>query len=210
MTLLCVPDSTQRADLAVFLRHALRLDEAAVIRLHTRSDGLVGAWVATGFDVLACRVVVGRLQPADFTCGVEDLLSGLATPDEAGCCDGGYSMDSAWRTALPPETGFVHLDDVPAAALGDLARQGVELAREHAGPQGPPGSLLEQKVLEVSAAGDSVGVPMRCVMAMAAMDFISAADDEVVRVRVAPSWLRLDARFGSVFRRRGDAPRLLV
>jgi hypothetical protein len=27
---------------------------------------------------------------------------------------------------------------------------------------------------------------------------------ELVRVRVSPTWLRIDARFGSVFRRRGD------
>jgi hypothetical protein len=30
------------------------------------------------------------------------------------------------------------------------------------------------------------------------------AADEIVRVRVLPAWLRLDARFGSVYRRRGD------
>jgi hypothetical protein len=27
---------------------------------------------------------------------------------------------------------------------------------------------------------------------------------ELVRVRVSPTWRRIDARFGSVFRRRGD------
>jgi len=31
------------------------------------------------------------------------------------------------------------------------------------------------------------------------------APDEVVRVRVVPSWLRIDARFGTVYRRRGHA-----
>jgi hypothetical protein len=30
------------------------------------------------------------------------------------------------------------------------------------------------------------------------------AADEVVRVRVLPAWLRIDARFGTVYRRRGD------
>jgi hypothetical protein len=28
--------------------------------------------------------------------------------------------------------------------------------------------------------------------------------DEIVRVRTLPAWLRIDARFGSVYRRRGD------
>jgi hypothetical protein len=30
------------------------------------------------------------------------------------------------------------------------------------------------------------------------------AADEVVRVRVHPAWLRIDARFGTVYRRRGN------
>jgi len=37
----------------------------------------------------------------------------------------------------------------------------------------------------------------------------SVAADEVVRVRVVPSWLRIDARFGSVYRRRGHAALVL-
>jgi hypothetical protein len=54
-----------------------------------------------------------------------------------------------------------------------------------------------------------VGVPMRCVFALTAMGFLpqssEAVDaDEIVRVRALPAWLRIDARFGSVYRRRGD------
>ena len=209
MSRFCIPDPAQRDDLAVFVDRAIRLDEAAVIRLRRRGDGLVGAWTATGFDVLAVRVVAGSLESADVTCSAQILRDGLLSPDDSGCADIGYPMDSAWRTALPPDTGFVHLDDVPAAALVDLARQGADLAREHAGPQGPPASLLDQEVLDVSAAGTSVGVPMRCVMALAAMGFIAGDPGEVVRVRFHQAWLRIDARFGSVFRRRGDPVLLL-
>jgi hypothetical protein len=32
----------------------------------------------------------------------------------------------------------------------------------------------------------------------------TVAADEIVRVRALPAWLRIDARFGSVYRRRGD------
>lgn len=209
MSRLCVADSAHRADLSVFVERALRLDETAVIRLRTRADGLVGAWFATGFDVLAGRVVPGSVQPRDVTCGADRLQAGLADPDESGCVQAGYSMDSAWRSALPPESGFVHLDDVPAALLAELARSGAELAREHAGPQGPPTSLLDQEVLQVSAHDESVAVPMRCVLALAAMGFAPDVPGEVVRVRVMPNWLRIDARFGSVFRRRGDPVLLL-
>ena len=209
MTQLCVPDATHRAALAVFAERVLRLDESAVIRLRVRADGLVGVWAATGFDVLAGRVVAGSAAPRDFTCGADALRAGLQAPDESGCVHAGYAMDSAWRTALPSESGFIHLDDVPVAVLNELARRGVELAREHAGPHGPPPSLLDQEVLDVSAGGDSVPVPMRCVMALAAMGFAPDDDAEVVRVRVSPAWLRIDARYGSVFRRRGTTALLI-
>lgn len=207
MTALRIADPDQRRDLAVFAERVLRLDEAAVIRLRTRADGLVAAWAATGLDVLACRVVAGTVTPPDFTCAADQLHRGLA--GNTADVDTGYPMDSAWRAALPPETGFVHVDDVPAAVFAELARTGADLAREHGGPQGPPSSLLEQDVLEVSGSGVAVSIPMRCVLALTAMGFIGAGDDEVVRVRALPAWLRLDARFGSVFRRRGDPVVLL-
>jgi len=208
MTSLVIPDPAQRRDLAVFVGHVLRLDEASVVRLRIRADGLIGAWAATGFDVLAVRVVAGRIEPADVTCAGDVLFRGLTT-GETGDVDAGYAMDSAWRTALPPETGFVHVDDIPEAVLADLARQGAELAREHAGPQGPPVSLLDQDVLQVSGAETEVSVPMRTLLALAAMRFMSEAEDGVVRVRALPGWLRLDARYGSLFRRRGDPVLLL-
>ena len=208
MTSLAISDPAQRRDLAVFVGHALRLDEAAVIRLRTRADGLIAAWVATGFDVLAVRVFAGRVEPADVTCAADALFRGL-TAGDAGEIEAGYAMDSAWRTALPPETGFVHVDDVPEAVMADLARSGADLAREHAGPQGPPPSLLDQDVLEVSGSGMEVAIPMRVLLALAAMRFTSGAEDDVVRVRALPGWLRLDARYGSLFRRRGDPVLLL-
>lgn len=209
MTVLYVPDPRQRADLSVFVERALRLESGAVVRLRTRADGLVGVWVVTGFDVLAGRVVAGTVEPADVTCGADQLGRGLAAAGESGGVDPGYPMDSSWRALLPPESGFVHLDDVPAAVLADLARSGVELARDHSGPAGPPVSLLDQEVVRVSSGPDEVGIPMRCVLALAAMGFAQESAGEVVRVRIMPNWLRIDARFGSVFRRRGD-PALLL
>jgi hypothetical protein len=201
-----IADAVQRSDLAAFVERALRLDDAAVIRLRRRGDGLVAAWVNTGFDVLAVRVVAGHLGPADLSCGADQLTRGLRDADASGHVEPGYAMDSAWRGVLPPDTGFSHLDDVPAAVLVDLARRGVELARDHGSAHGPPASLLDQDVLEVSAGATTVAVPMRCVFALTAMGFVpeSPSAEEIVRVRVLPAWLRIDARFGSVFRRRGD------
>ena len=209
-------DATHREDLATFTERALRLDDTAVIRLRERAGGLVVAWVATGFDVLASRVVGGRIKPADLSAGADALSAGLMAMDRSGYVEPGFAMDSAWRGALPPETGFLHLDDVPARAVLDLARRGVALAKEHSSAHGPPASLLDQEVVAVSSGDTSVGIPMRCVFALTAMGFLPQADageqldpdtvaaDEIVRVRALPAWLRIDARFGSVYRRRGD------
>lgn len=123
-------------------------------------------------------------------------------------------MDSSWRGALPPESGFTYLDDVPAQVMLDLAQEGVRLAKEHSSAHGPPASLLDQEVVRVSSADTSVGLPMRCVFALTAMGFLPQSRDaidasEIIRVRTLPAWLRLDARFGSVYRRRGQAALVL-
>ncbi|MDY6997770.1 MAG: hypothetical protein SW019_14305 [Actinomycetota bacterium] len=216
---LWLADPGHREDLSTFADRARRLDDAAVVRLRERPGGMVVAWFATGFDVLASRVVGGAVRPADLSAGADHLLAGLSAAGADGYVDPGFAMDSAWRGVLPPDGGFVHLDDVPARAVLDLAQRGSALAREHSSAHGPPASLLDQEVVDVSSGGESVGVPMRCVFALTAMGFLpqagggaelgefapeSVSADEVVRVRATPAWLRVDARFGSVYRRRGD------
>jgi hypothetical protein len=201
--------AAHRADLAAFAERAVRLDAATVIRLRARSAGEFTAWASTGLDVLASRVVAGVVRPDDLSVGADELGRGLAANDMSGFVDPGFPMDSAWRGALPPDSGFTHLDDVPARLMLDLAQRGSQLAKEHGSAQGPPVSLLDQEVIRVSAGGDTVGVPMRCVFALTAMGFLpqdaDAVDsDEIVRVRILRAWLRIDARFGSVYRRRGD------
>lgn len=209
-----------RRDLAAFLTRAVRLDDSAVVRLRRRGENLIGVWLQTGFEVLASRVVRGHLAPSDITVAADGLLAAIVASDDPGAdLDPGWSMDSAWRGALPPEAGYSHVDDVPARVLVDLAHRGVALTREH-GAQGPPSSLLAQEVLEVAGGGTTVGVPMRMVFALGAMGFVPGAGrdassaeidaSEIVRVRATATWLRLDARFGSVFLRRSGGIELSV
>ena len=119
-------DPAQRADLAAFTERTLRLDDAAVIRLRTRSDTTLMAWVATGFDVLAGRVLQGRVRPHDLSVGADELGRVLASADQSGYVDPGFAMDSAWRGVLPPDAGFAHLDDVPARVMLDLAQRAID------------------------------------------------------------------------------------
>jgi hypothetical protein len=231
-----LPDLADRYDLSAFVSRARVLDETAVIRLRRRPDGAVGVWVRTPFDVLATRSVRIGVDDPDAVFDATSLQAALRTPSAplsphdgpAGPAriDPGFSMPSAWQGgALPPEKGFEHVDDVPARTVVGLSRDGAEVARTEGGPQGPPPSLLNQTVLDVSAGGPEGGgveVPIRAVFAVTAMGFvidaagrmvtastpIEAIDaTEPVRVRATPTWARLDARFGSVcFRRAPGIP----
>lgn len=221
---LTIPDAVERENLTAFLAKAVRLDEAAVVRLRMRADGRLSVWVATGFEALAVRVLAGTIVPDDTSAGADQLLTALET-SVGGAVDPGFSMDSAWRGALPPDRGFEHVDDVPARVLIDLAQRGAALAKEHGSSHGPPVSLLDQEVLHVEGQAGDVAITMRTVFALTAMGFVPStghdpltadidlariASDERVRVRATAVWLRLDARFGSVFSRRGNQLSLTV
>lgn len=221
---LTIPDAVERENLTAFLGKALRLDEAAVVRLRMRSDQRLSVWVSTGFDALAVRVVSGTIVPDDTSAGADQLLAALGSAVD-GVVDPGFSMDSAWRGALPPDGGFEHVDDVPARVLIGLAGRGAALAKEHGSSHGPPVSLLDQEVLHVDGGAEDVSITMRTVFALTAMGFVPYTGEdpltadvdlaridsaEIVRVRATKVWLRLDARYGSVFSRRANPLSLTV
>ncbi|MFT3899722.1 MAG: hypothetical protein QM728_05690 [Gordonia sp. (in: high G+C Gram-positive bacteria)] len=215
---LVLASAADASDVTAFTGRLLRLDEAAVIRLQQRDDGLVGLWGTTGFDVLATRAVFGTLTPADVVCDARVLNTAAAGGDLT--IDPGFALDSAWRGALPPQQGYRHVDDVPLRTIVDLAQRGAALAKEPVGGgHGPVTSLLDQVVLEVSGGGVDAGIALRSLFALTGMGFArdrngraigesanldDIADDEPVRVRASGTWIRLDARYGSVYQRRGD------
>jgi hypothetical protein len=206
-----VPDSADRDDLGAFVARSVRLDQQAVVRLRGRSTGLLEAWVATPFDVLATRSVRGQVRPADVTVSGNELLAALAIVGGERL-DPGPPMDLMWHSALPPGDGWQVVDELPVRIVADLADRGIEVARENPGPRGSaPASLLDQHVLTVSGAGLDVKVPMRCLFALSGMGFLADGEsDETVRVTATDSWLRLDARYGAVLRRRHALLPLLV
>ncbi|MHA6623398.1 hypothetical protein [Pseudonocardia sp. DLS-67] len=209
MTRLTVPDPDERGDLGAFVARVVRLDQAALVRMQGGGD-TVTAWAATPFDVLATRTVHGELEPADVTMPASGLLTAL-TVERAGTVDPGTG--GLWHGELPPSEGWQPVDDVPAAELERLTERGLAVARENAGPLGPPASLLDQTVLTVSAgARPAVKVPLRCLFALSGMGFLgdSGPDAGVVRVSATGTWMRLDARYGAVVRRRVTALPLLV
>ncbi|NUT99241.1 MAG: hypothetical protein HOY78_45275, partial [Saccharothrix sp.] len=197
---LVLADPSERDDLGAFVARAVRLDAQSVVRLRNRPTGdLLDAWVATPFDTLATRTVSGRVTPGDVTVSGTDLLTGLAVV-RSDTVDPGAPKDLMWRSALPPAEGWQQVDRLPGTVVSELAEQGVAVARENTGPHGtPPASLLDQTVLTVSGSGFDVKVPLRCLFALSGMGFLGGDD---VRVTATDSWLRIDARFGAVVRRR--------
>lgn len=212
MSALSIPDAAERGDLGAFVGRVVRLDATATVRLQVR-DGVVTAWASTPFDVLATRSVHGELDPGDITVPASVLLTAL-TVERGTTVDPGAG--GLWAGELPPATGWAPVDAVPAAEVEQLTERGLALARENAGPMGPPASLLDQTVLTVSAnrsgatGGPAVKVPMRCLFALSGMGFTSGAADDAVRVSATGTWMRLDARYGAVVRRRLTALPLLL
>ncbi|HET9141951.1 hypothetical protein [Actinophytocola sp.] len=204
-------DPAERDDLGAFVARAVRLDGQTVVRLRGRDGGLIDSWVATPFDVLATRTVRGQVQPADVTVSGNELLAALAVV-RGDRVDPGAARDLQWRSALPPVAHWHMVDDLPARVVSDLADRGLALARESAGPHGtPPAALLDQTVLTVSGDGMEIKVPLRCLFAMSGMGFLGTNDaGEQVRVTATDAWLRIDARFGAVVRRRHALLPLLV
>ncbi|MFR9804658.1 hypothetical protein ACL02T_20585 [Pseudonocardia sp. RS010] len=208
-------DPSERDDLGAFTARLVRLDQSAAVRLRA-ARGRVTAWAPTPFEVLATRSVAGEMEPADVTVQGSALLTALAVDRSA-------DVDLAdatgfWTGMLPPDEGWTRLEDVPARELEALTERGLTLAREHGGPLGPPASLLDQTVLTVSGeVPGKVSVPMRALFALSGMGFLGGADtgagagpEPVVRVSASGSWMRLDARFGAVVRRRVTSLPLLT
>jgi len=205
VTALSIPDADERGDLGAFVARVVRLDPAAAARLRAGA-GTVTAWASTPFDVLATRTVHGHVDPSDVTVSANALLTALAV-EKAATVDPGVS--GLWPGDLPPDTGWSPVDVVPATKIDALTERGLAVARENAGPLGPPTSLLDQNVLTVSApAGPTVKVPLRCLFALSGMGFVGGDGD--VRVSATGGWLRLDAHYGAVVRRRTLTLPLLV
>jgi hypothetical protein len=190
-----------RADAGAFVGRVARWDPATPVRL--RADGpLVRIWAGTPFDALVSRAVTGSITPSDVTVYAGSLLAGLevSTAQEV---DPGATADSAWRSQLPPTSGWVTVDRVPAAVLAALAQEFTSGARDRPGPAGgASAALLDSEVMEVSGNGMRVPLTVRVLFALAGMGFAGPDEQEVVRVSATDSWVRLDARYGAVLRRR--------
>lgn len=204
MSELLIADAADRETLGAFVARAVRLDGQSFVRLRERPGaGIVEAWASTPFEVLATRAVPGHVIPADITVSGNELLAAL-TVVGGPSMDPGPARDIMWHSELPRSSGWQLVDELPAIVVADLADRGVTLAKDNVGPHGtPPASLMDQSVLTVSGENLEVKVQLRCLFALSGMGFLdSSIENDVVRVTANDSWMRLDARYGAVLKRR--------
>ena len=183
--------------LHALLSRAVALDEHALVRLQTSGE-TIDVFVTTPFDVLASRRVTGMLSDAPEVFYARDLLG---EPSARAAL-------AAWPGALPPTSGFQELDIIPVDVVRQLADQGRDLARQFSGPLGPPKSLLDQTVLEVSNGSQQASVTMRAIFTCTSLGLIPGigSHPEIprhLRVSKAGRWTRIDAPFGSVYQSQG-------
>lgn len=202
-------DPTDRDDAAAFAGRVARWDPAGPVRLRL-AGASIRMFATTPFDTLVSRVISGAMSPHDITVHAGNLLSGLAVSTDVEV-DPGPVVDASWRSQLPPPGGWIPVDQIPARLLAELADQGITAARDHPGPAGGASTaLLDSEVLDVSGAGMRVSVPLRMLFALSGMGFAPSAPDEQVRISATDSWVRIDARYGAVLRRRHSLLPLLL
>lgn len=178
--------------LKALLSRAVALDANALLRLQPKGD-VIEAFVTTPFEVLASRRVTGTVE-GDTVFRAADWTPALA----------------AWPGALPPVSGFEELDIIPVDVVRELADQGRDLARQFSGPLGPPKSLLDQTVLEVTSGTNRAEITMRAIFTCTSLGLIPgiATHPDIprhLRVATAGRWTRIDAPFGSVYQSKGLA-----
>src|SRR4051794_22088653 len=131
------------------------LSPSIVVRIRRNGDRLT-ALVQTPFAVLAARSIrLGTDTPRlDVTLSAAETLAWIEGESSAP-----VARDGEWRGALPPETGWQRVDQVPDDVIRSLVRAGALTLKEAAEREGVPGAtpraevadaLLDSVVLTVS------------------------------------------------------------
>jgi len=203
---LMVADPHERAGLGAYLGRLAALDDRGSARLQA-SGTVLGVWGGPPLDVVTLRPVELSepvLTPLDRTVAVQRLAQRLS---EAGP-DGSVELPDvvpgpAWAGLLPPRSGWAELATVPASAVRDAVRLGVdgfhrrvELLAE--GERTQP--ALQAVANQIWSRPFVAGVPLRAAHA-AELTGLLPVDGEV-GVYESGAWLRLACPGGSVALRR--------
>lgn len=196
---------------AAVLDRAMAMDHNAMVRVRTAAEGAVDLFYSTPLGCIVSQRIPGELVGEDSEGTV--ILGHSASPALASYEPGmreldlGMPMVLQWTGTLPPQQGFEVVDVVPAADIREVHQKMAEENRDAQAPGGVARSLMDQRLLSVASddGEQSVEVTGRMVAALGGLGVVakpgSAAlkNYDYVRVSVAPSWIRIDALFGTLF-----------
>jgi len=199
-----VPD--ELVDVAPLLRRMVALSPSIVVRIR-RAGSRLTALVQTPFGVLAARSIAldAEATRLDLTLSAAETLAWLDGDDDGSAPS---ARDAEWRGALPPETGWQRVDQVPDDVIRSLVRAGALTLKEAAAREGVPGAtpraevadvLLDSVVLTVSQDDGplTAEVTLRVLSALTRLGFLPRDSHAVVDR--AGRWIRVAAAFGSVY-----------
>jgi len=191
-------------DLAPVLRRAVTLDPGGLARIRLTGEAAM-VLVRLPFGVLVSRTVraaLSRPDDHDVTLRAADVLAWL--DDEGTDLP---VLDAAWRTGLPPVSGWRRIETVPDEVVRDLVRRGAEVLQDAAAREGVPGAqpraqvadaLLDSVVLTVNDdAGRTAEVSLRALSALTRMSFLPRGGH--VYVDTVGRWIRVVAEHGTVY-----------
>jgi len=191
-------------EIAPLLRRMVALNPSIVVRIRRQGTRLT-AVVQTPFDVLAARSIALDTDTArlDLTLSAAETLAWLDGEGPAPS-----ARDADWRGALPPETGWQRVDQVPDDVIRSLVRAGALTLKEAADREGVPGAtpraevadvLLDSVVLTVSQDGGplTAEVTLRVLSALTRLGFLPRDSHAVVDR--AGRWVRVAAAYGTVY-----------
>lgn len=186
-----------------------RLAPDSIVRLQrVPSREAVTAW-ALVLGVLVRREFAGHLDDVDdVTVPVGqfyDRIEHSVTRAEYVELPG--SVDAQWRATLPPASGWQAREDLPATDVQEtLDFAGSQLrALDDSALDGVADSMLSQTVVMVDRDGvDPVEIPMRLLLAMSRLGFLSTTSEQpndVVRVATKAAWTVAATVQGAAFRK---------
>jgi hypothetical protein len=201
---LTADDRPALVELAPVLRRAIALDPRSLARLRL-TGGAAMVLVRLPFGVLVSRTVrtsPARARPVDVAVRASAALAWL--DEDAPVPD---PEDAAWRTGLPPDSGWRRLDTVPDDVVRGLVRQGALALQDAAKREGVPGAqpraevadaLLDSVVLTVrDEDGRTAEVPLRTLSALIRMGFLPRGGQ--MHVDVGGRWIRTVGEYGSAY-----------
>lgn len=206
MTELIPASPAARTDLLTFSSRVARLAPDGLVRLKS-----------TGSTTTAFALVVGVLVRKDFTATLDGALDLTAPAKElADTVERSVTasdrvtlpppVDAQWRASLPPVTPWTHREDLPTAEI----RQTLELAGsqlralDDSQVAAAGDAMLSQTIAMVDRdSADPVEIPMRMLVAMSRLGFLTEAEgaNDTIRVATNGKWVVAASRIGAAFRR---------